>query len=438
MRRINVFDWNDDVKGFGEIMKRGGFDCVIGNPPYVQIQKLKNYYPQETEFYQKKYKTASARNVDIYIPFIERSLQLIKTEGLIGMICPNRFFNSDYGENIRSHLRNFNIYHLVNLRHYFVFTKSDTYTCLLFLQNKKQQEKLTYKEIRDLYKSNNEQISYFLNNAKKSEEHFEIDEILPHFLNQEKWYFMTEDEAKIFEKIIKYPKFKGFYKEFFVGVQTSKDGVYILKYLGETEKEYHLYSVHLDKEIYLEKGIVKPIIDNKSINSYYVIPTKECVIFPYKIEDGKAILYSQRELETKYPKTWEYLKENKQVLENREKCKFKTKEWYKFGRDQNIAKQHLGKILIPHVVKKTVSAIDGKGEYCLDNVGANGIILEDDVIEHPYYFMAILNSPISTFFISKTSIFLSGGFYAANKQFAGEIPIRTIDFSNAAEKAQHD
>ena len=33
MRRINVFDWNDERKGFGGIMKRGGFDCVIGNPP---------------------------------------------------------------------------------------------------------------------------------------------------------------------------------------------------------------------------------------------------------------------------------------------------------------------------------------------------------------------------------------------------------------------
>jgi hypothetical protein len=38
MRRVNVFDWDDDVKGFGEIMKRGGFDCVIGNPPYRMLQ----------------------------------------------------------------------------------------------------------------------------------------------------------------------------------------------------------------------------------------------------------------------------------------------------------------------------------------------------------------------------------------------------------------
>ncbi len=99
---------------------------------------------------------------------------------------------------------------------------------------------------------------------------------------------------------------------------------------------------------------------------------------------------------------------------------------------------HLKKILIPHVVKKTVSAIDNQGEYCLDNVGANGIILKDEVKENPFYFIAILNSPIASFFISKTSIFLSGGFYATNKQFAGEIPIRRINFNDSSEKDKHD
>ncbi len=38
IRRINVFDWNDNEKGFGKIMKEGGFDVVIGNPPYLRIQ----------------------------------------------------------------------------------------------------------------------------------------------------------------------------------------------------------------------------------------------------------------------------------------------------------------------------------------------------------------------------------------------------------------
>ncbi len=437
-RRINIFNWSDSIKGFGQIMKEGGFDMVIGNPPYVQIQKLKEFYPEETEFYQKKYCTSKDGNVDIYVPFIEKSTSLLKKGGVLGFICPNRFFNSEYGTNLRKHIRNYNLYHLVNFRHFFVFEKADTYTCLLFLQNKKQQNRLAYKEIRSLYKNKAEQISYFLNEAKEPEEHFVIDEIEPHFLKQDKWYFMTEEENIIFEKILKYDKFSNCYQEFFVGVQTSQDKVYILRYLGESEKYYKLFSIELNKEVELEKGIVKPIIDNKNIDSFYVVPAKECVIFPYRIENDKATLFTHDEIKNKFPKTWDYLLENKKTLENREKGKMKGKNWFAYIYPKNLTKQDKKKLLIPHVVKKTVSAIDNKGEYCLDNVGANGIILKERIKENPNYFMAILNSPIASFFISKTSIFLSGGFYATNKQFAGEIPIKKIDFSNPKEKQSHD
>ena len=78
VRRINIFNWSDSIKGFGQIMKEGGFDMIIGNPPYIQIQKLKEFYPEETIFYQKEYLTTKDGNVDIYVPFIEKSLSLLK------------------------------------------------------------------------------------------------------------------------------------------------------------------------------------------------------------------------------------------------------------------------------------------------------------------------------------------------------------------------
>ncbi|MCK5022052.1 MAG: Eco57I restriction-modification methylase domain-containing protein [Candidatus Pacebacteria bacterium] len=433
--RINIFDWE---KEYVKVADEGGFDIIIGNPPYIQIQKLKEFYPEEIDFYQKTYETAKENNIDIYICFIEKSMLLLKKKGVLGFICPNRFFNSNYGANLRYFLKNYNIYHLVNFRHYFVFNKSDIYTCLLFVQNKRQQTNIIYKEIRELYKNKDEKINYLLNNASVPETNFEIDNIKPQLLKKDKLYFMTENENIIFEKITRHQKFIEFYKEFFVGVQTSRDKVYILKYLGESNKEYYLYSIQNEEKLSLEKGIVKPIIDNNNIESYNIIPAEKCVIFPYKIENGKATLYSQKELENKYPNTWTYLLENKKILENREKGRMKGKNWYAYIYPKNLTKQNSKKILIPHVVKNTIAAIDEKGEYCLDNVGANGIIIKDEVKEHNYYFLAILNSPISSFFISKTSIYLSGGFYATNKQFAGEIPIKTIDFSNTKEKNTHD
>ncbi len=437
-RRINIFDWNDEKMGFGNIMKTGGFDIIIGNPPYIQIQKLNEFYPDETVFYQNRYVTAREGNVDIYLPFIERSLSLLKKDGVLGFICPNRFFNSDYAGNLRKYLKKYNLYHLVNFRHYLVFNQADIYTCLLFLQNKTQQEKLIYKEIRNLYKNKEQKVTYFLNDAKEDEQNFVVDEIEPHFIKEDRWYFMTEAETKIYNKINQNQKLNQIYKEFFVGIQTSQDKVYILKYLGENEKDYHLFSSQLSKDFWLEKRINKPIIDNNNIKPYYVLPAEKYVIFPYKIEGDSANLYTKEELERNFPKTWRYLNENKSSLENREKGKMKGDHWYSYVYPKNLSKQNKKKILIPYAVRSAAAAVDLGGFYCLDNVGACGIIFNEDTKEDYYYFLAILNSPISSFIISKTSIFLSGGYYAQNKQFAGEIPIKRIDFSNKLEKETHN
>ncbi len=124
-------------------------------------------------------------------------------------------------------------------------------------------------------------------------------------------------------------------------------------------------------------------------------------------------------------------------MENREKGKFKDNYWFRFGRNQNINKQKYKKILIPHVINKMRCAFDEKGKFALKNVGVNGITLESKINESPYYLMAILNSPIATFVISKISIFLSGGYYASNKQFAKLIPIKRINFSEHKEIAMH-
>ena len=52
-------------------MRSGGFDCVIGNPPYIRIQAMTEWAPVEVEFYKQHYKAASSGNYDIYVVFIE-------------------------------------------------------------------------------------------------------------------------------------------------------------------------------------------------------------------------------------------------------------------------------------------------------------------------------------------------------------------------------
>ena len=65
IKRINPFDWDTE---FADIIKAGGFDAVIGNPPYVRIQMMKDLAPTEVEFYKKKFISASiSGNTEEYL-----------------------------------------------------------------------------------------------------------------------------------------------------------------------------------------------------------------------------------------------------------------------------------------------------------------------------------------------------------------------------------
>lgn len=129
--RINVFDWEDE---FAQVFADGGFDAVIGNPPYIRIQALKEFAPKEVEFYKTKYQAAGKSNYDIYVVFVERSLQLLNSRGKLGFILLHKFFNAKYGEPVRGVITQGN--HLAEIVHFGdeqVFKNATTYTCLLFL-----------------------------------------------------------------------------------------------------------------------------------------------------------------------------------------------------------------------------------------------------------------------------------------------------------------
>jgi len=88
LNKVNCFDW-DGKDGFADIFKNGGFDIVIGNPPYVRMQIMDK---SQTDYFNQYYKGAGYGNYDLYILFIERSLRFLAVNGLYGMILPHKFF----------------------------------------------------------------------------------------------------------------------------------------------------------------------------------------------------------------------------------------------------------------------------------------------------------------------------------------------------------
>ncbi len=94
--RINVFDWK---QGFPEIMKRGGFDCVIGNPPYVLLQ-ADFRDDNQLEYFRQHYSSASYK-IDTYHLFIEKALGLLRADGLSSYITPSNYLSNNYLEPLR-------------------------------------------------------------------------------------------------------------------------------------------------------------------------------------------------------------------------------------------------------------------------------------------------------------------------------------------------
>ena len=84
-------------KQIPEVFDKGGFDVVIGNPPYLRVQGLRTDFASESVYYETQYKSATGR-FDIYVLFIERTLDLINDGGKISMILPHKFMVSDFGE----------------------------------------------------------------------------------------------------------------------------------------------------------------------------------------------------------------------------------------------------------------------------------------------------------------------------------------------------
>ncbi len=114
--RINVFDWE---AGFPEIMKAGGFDAVIGNPPYGA-----DYTDAEKEYFQSEYVYKKGKP-ETYIFFLERGNAILTASGMLGFITPNAWLTNYYGVQMRRYIfEHASFKHLVDLEPTKVFQKS--------------------------------------------------------------------------------------------------------------------------------------------------------------------------------------------------------------------------------------------------------------------------------------------------------------------------
>lgn len=101
IEKVNPFSWANE---FPSDFAKGGFDIIVENPPYVRIQNMTAYSPDEAEYYKKQgspYSSAQQDNFDKYALFVERSLSLLKPSGKMGVIIPHKFMTIQAGKALR-------------------------------------------------------------------------------------------------------------------------------------------------------------------------------------------------------------------------------------------------------------------------------------------------------------------------------------------------
>ncbi len=421
----NPFNWE---KEFPQAMADGGFDVIIGNPPYVRIQTLPK---EEVAFFNDQYASATG-NYDIYVLFVERALKLLKSGGLFGMIMPKKFMQTAYGEGLRKFLSEQKaVSRIVDFGHAQVFNDVTTYTCLLFLQ-KQENSKVIYVPAGNWLE---EQASA----PKELPATLEEFPVKAESLSFAEWNFAVGSSAALFEKLKAMPLKLGDVADIFVGLQTSADDVYIMDFVEETTRALRLKSKSLGSSLDFEKDLLFPIVSGTDVKRYGALTERQYVLFPYKIKNESVELIEWKLLNKHYPKTAGYLLKNKKMLEARERGKFKGQEWCRFGRSQNIGIQGRVKLCVPRLVDKLYAAYDKDGSHFLDNVDVGGVTLKEEYKEQGLpYLLALINSKLLRWYFPFVSVPFRGGWFSANRQFLSQLPIRRINFADAAEKKQHD
>ena len=146
---LDAFKWEEQFK---QIMNNGGFDVVIGNPPYVRNTELPN---RDKEFFIKNYSSAR-KQYDIYVLFFEIGLKLLKNKGYLGFITSNKFIASEYGQKLRELiLKQCRVVSLIDVSNLRVFKDASTYPVITILQKTKEEgyrknNNISFQKIEDI------------------------------------------------------------------------------------------------------------------------------------------------------------------------------------------------------------------------------------------------------------------------------------------------
>lgn len=403
-RRVNVFDWEAEFPG---VFAVGGFDAVIGNPPYVRQESLAELKPYLQAHYATSHGVA-----DLYVYFIEKGVSLLKQGGVYGVIVANKWMRAGYGEPLRCWMKRQRIEEIVDFTDMPVFKNATTYTCILQLCKDEPLNAFAATQVRTLdFPSLGEYVGEHSYRVSQST------------LDDRGWSLADESTQRLKNKL----KSLGIALRDYVngaicyGIKTGYNEAFVIDQATRDQ---------IVAEDSSSAAIIKPFLVGRDIKRYQPPASKQYVLFTRRGIDIR-----------KYPAVERHLLAFKDRLTPKPK-NWKGVQWkgrkpgaYQWHEIQDTVDYYLEfdkpKILWPGIsAEVTAFSIDESGNYGNDNTQM--------IISGERYLLGILNSRLMRFFLTQICDRVQGGFYRLKIAYVQQLPIRPIDFSDPADSARHD
>lgn len=371
-----------------------GFDCVIGNPPYIQLQKMGT----DTDILQKMTYQSFDRTGDIYCLFYELGIKLLKTEGMLSYLTSNKWMRADYGRKLRGFLSLYcDTAALIDFADNKIFDKSVSVNILTAVkqENKGKTFCCSIEERIDLNK-----LSEYVNKNSA----------FSTFHTDDPWVALSDVEKTVRDKIKSAGAPLNNHKEFrmYYGIKTGFNEAFIIT----TDKRNEILSQCTDEdERRRTEQLIKPILQGRDIHRYTY---DDSCMWIVNIHNGIKDRIERIHIED-YPSVKAYLDKFLEILSNRND---KGDTPYNLRNCAYLEDFSMPKITWGNLNKKGSYALVPKNVFisapaCMIVPGSSGLL-------------AILNSKVADYYVKSLGVARSGGYIEYKPMFVGQIPIPAI------------
>lgn len=408
----SVADFFDPVTMFGPELGEG-FDVVIGNPPYVQIQKL--IAKQKSDLQAQNYSTYAATG-DIYCLFYERGINLLKTGGQLGYITSNKWMRSGYGEKLRKFLaEKTQVVSVMDFGMAQNFGAATTYTSIVHAIKKQPTHPILACYVTDDVAAMNNPSDYFSNNSVERQD-----------FDANPWVLLSAERYRI-KKIVESQ-----------GIPLEKWGIQINRGIL-TGYNDAFYITTAQKEALIAEDprsadLIVPLLRGRYIERFSTAwhrndDEKWMLFIPWHFPlhlDGTETGASQKAEDMfaeHYPSVYKYLLNHKEKLSQRNQAETGIRyEWYALQRwaSDYYSDFKKNKIIYPNMTKYLPFYLD-TAEHFFINDKAFILTTKDESLP---YLTAVLNSSLFRCCFMDNFPELMGNTYEVRKIFMEKVSIK--------------